>query len=243
MSVARFTLQNIVDLIRLNLGELVAANSKIADADPTDSGSAGQGQTGLYNVVNNYLQSLPLRVAGVMKELGVSPKDGVVQLSMWRTGPTALTASAGSSTVTFPADYYRWISFWDTTYLRSIFPITPPGRFSTRRVIRKAPGPPERIVIGGFSSGARQGTLYPGVLSGVTPTINLEYYRLPARMDPATTSPASTYPDIDPAFQDLCIVGPTVKLLGSDDPSFSRFKEEEHALLVGLAYTAYQEAG
>lgn len=238
MAIERFSLSEITDFVRLNIGEEDPAQSQIADANP----ASGNTLVGIYRVINNYLQSLPIRVGTMMRSLGMRPKDGMVQLSMWRTAATALTTASGDSVVYFPLDYYHYISFYDTQYRRPIYPVHSPLRWKAQveRFQLKPAGPPEAIVIQGFvtisSNWRRRGLLLPSTPTGNTPAINIDYYRLPALM--AGTSPTAEYPDIDLAFQDICIVGPTCELMRTDDPSYPRFKERETEILIALAYTA-----
>ncbi len=233
MAITRLTLANIVDLIRLNIGEDDEGLSKITDADP----GSGDSITGLYTVVNAYIQSIPTRCAAILQQEGIPVREGRLYFDMWRTSGTALTATSGSSTVHFPADYDQWISFYDETHKRTIHPVTHTSRWALSRLKSKPAGPPQRIQIEGYvtnsSAWVRKGILYPATLSGVTPNITLEYWRLPTAM--AESDATTEYPDIDPKFQDLCWIGPVVQLTRPDEGSYERHREEERALLLALA--------
>lgn len=236
MAVERFNLSEITDMIRLNLGEETPGQSQIADADP----SSGDTLVGIYRVINNYMQSIYVRLGTVMRSLNITPKDGIVRIGMWRSAATALTTTSGSAVAHFPTDYHQWISFYDTDYKRPVYPIDNPRRYlaQIKRFQTKPAGPPEALIIQGYvlngSTWQRRGLLQPSVPTGYTPAIEMEYYRLPAKM--AGSAPTTEYPDISPAFQDLCIIGPTVELMRRDDPALSRFEKKEAELLTSLAY-------
>jgi hypothetical protein len=104
----------------------------------------------------------------------------------------------------------------------------------------KTPGPPEFCEIGGFETAStvwrRKGTLYPATASGVTPSLSLTYWRIPARM--AGSSPSSEYPDIDPKYEQVIPFGVARELSRSQTPETQRWQELETEILLQMAGTA-----
>ena len=200
----------------------------------------GVGDTVLSRYVNNYLQSLSHRVASLMQARGELAEGQQVSLDMWRTDG-ALTETSGSSLVHFPVDYDRYISFWDRTHGRKISPIMDVDKYWRRKFLDRNDAdftaPTEWIEILGFVDNSntwqRSGQLWPRTVTGVTPDIQLMYYRLPA-----TVSADGDEPDIDIKYQNLLIYGPIQELLRDNRPSYTRYVDRERELLLGLAHTA-----
>lgn len=198
----------------------------------------------LYVVINRYGQRLPLRCAQVaISTLGLS--QGTIRFDMHRTvvnsatTGTGLRIAASSSTAYLPTDFDAAISWWDRTNNRRIRPIVGVAKWHDE-VKTKPAGPPEAIEILGVvldsSDWRRQATLHPATVSGVTPSVELTYYRLPAIMP--GSAPSSEYPDTDIKYQDLWIYGPVLELMRPGDPAYDRYAALEKELLVDLAQTA-----
>jgi hypothetical protein len=213
----RHTLENLKDAVRLHLGEKLTAYSRLDD-DQTAS------QTwSIYRQINNYLQ-------------GVSIRHGEVYLDCYRTSGN-LTSSSGSSTAHLPVDVDGVISFWDNTSSRKLNWVDNPSRYFANKSRNGVPGPPELLVLEGYvlngSDWQRQVTLYPGTISGVTPSIACEYYRVPAAMPESDAT--TEVPDIDPQFQDVLIYGVVASMMGTAHPSYQEFRTKETELLLAMA--------
>ena len=200
----------------------------------------------LLRQVNSYASRLTARCAQVLRESGMPISTGTVHFDMWRYTGT-LDATSGSQTVTFPVDYDRWISFYDSTNKRRLEVVTEVDRWHVRKLRDKPAGPPEAIELMGFGTavsglpstggeGVRVGKLYPATVTGTTPSISLHYWRLPTAM-PGNNFDLE-YPDCDPKFQMLWVYGPALEFLRPSDPGFARYQGLERELLIDLAYGA-----
>ena len=227
MAIQRLTLTQIETAILQNLGY-----SASTAAPWTTSAN-------LYLRINDYVQRLPQKVSALASQLrkeGVElPYTGIPRFDMWRSSAT-LTATAGSSTVHFPADYDQYISFWDATNSAPIYPVDNTSRYHLDILKKKSAGPPEAIEIGGFVSSSgwvREGTLYPATIAGTTPSITLEYWRVPASMSLGTDSP-----DLDPKYESIAVFGPIVDLSRTTGKEHERFMLIEKEMLSEMAMTA-----
>ena len=147
--------------------------------------------------------------------------------------------AASSSTVTLPDDYDQYISFYDTTANKPIEPVKSVSKWHYAKLKEKVAGPPEAIEIGNAATGSvnrRTATLYPATFTGVTPAIEMVYWRLPAVMPNST--PSTEYPDSDVKYHWLWVYGPLLTLLAPGDPGFERYAALEKDLLLDLAATA-----
>lgn len=233
MAVQRLSLDNIkTELLR------IAGYESSARAD-------WQTDANLYRIINMYGQRLSLRAAQVAREAGLPP-TGVPRFDMYKTRTTVTLAGGETSsdvrpqtTFAFPEDYDHWISFYDLTHKRPIRPTTEVSRWHLEKLKQKPLGPPEAIeIVDAYLSGStwqRRGFTYPPSPSGVNPTVELWYYRLPAIM--AGTSPTAEYIDADVKYHSLWIYGPAVELLRPDDPVYDRYASLERELLLDLVYT------
>jgi hypothetical protein len=166
---------------------------------------------------------------------------GTIHLDMWRTNAN-LTTTSGSSTAHLPTDYDHWISFWDNTHSKRIYPVEDTHRWQRKstRFRDRGAGPTEAIEIKGgvtnSSTWVRVAELLPSVVSGVTPSIRMDYWRLPAKIVGSDTS--SEYPDIDVKWEELLVVGTSKNLLRNDDPLYDRYDDAEKTMLFELARAA-----
>lgn len=230
IAVQRLTLAQIETAILQIFGYSASTNAPWATA------------ANLYLRINEYLQRLPGRLGQVAAQLRAEgerlPFSGVPRFDMWRTQAN-LTATSGSATVHFPADYDHYIGFWDSTNSRPVYPIETVGYFHEDLRTQSA-GPPEYIELLGFvtngSTWVRQGLVWPPTASGITPVIQCTYWRLPATM-PGTT-PTAEYPDIDPKWESIAIYGTVVDLSRPSEPEFSRYQQLEHEMLMEMARSA-----
>jgi len=162
------------------------------------------------------------------------------------TSGTGLLIAANSSTGYLPTDYYYYESFYDNTAKNTLDVIHNPSRRSrsVEALQKKANGPPEAIEIldvttDGSSNWRRQFTIYPSTLSGVTPSIDLVYYRVPASMP--GSSPTTEYPDAPVEFHPLWIHGTVMELLGRLDPNsaaYDRAKMAHDEMIQAIARQA-----
>ena len=226
MAILRLTLSNLeTEILRLS------GYAASADAPWTSSAT-------LYQIINRYMQQLSIRAAEVMNAAGLPLGRQSLRFDMWRT-QVAMTTTSGSSNADFPTDYDHYVSFWDNTNNRPVYTIEDVERFHPKIRLKPA-GPPEFINIRGFvisgSTWVRRGILYPSTPASVTPSINLEYWRLPAIMP--GSAPTTEYPDIDIKLQELAIYGPLVDLKIVSGPAYDRLVAKEKELLLELCHSA-----
>jgi hypothetical protein len=234
MAIQRSTVDELITEIRRNIGEPTAARSHVSDAE-------------IYMLLNRYLQKLAHRLANALRAEGIRVKDGGLRFDMWRDSwlstdnnqADALVVAEGSSAVYLPTNYDHCVSFFDETHERQLFVIHDPS-FLTSKIqeLKNRPvGPPEAIQIKGYTTNGtywvRECVLYPDTPSGVTPSLTLEGWRLPAKI-----TIGSEFPDIDPKYEELLVVGLSAMLLRKDDPNYKRFADEENVLLLTVASTA-----
>lgn len=230
MAILRLSLTNIRDIVRLAIGEQTSATSRVEDANTTTSTAS------LNTIINSYAQQISNRLTHVMRQAGLSFETEKVYPDFWRTSGS-MTETEGSSSVTFPADYDRYISFYDRTNRKPIVAVEAVSKWHLERLRRKSAGPPEAIeILGVNTSSVWTGTLWPPTESGVTPDIELTYWRLPAIMDTADAS--NTYPDAPPNFHLLWVYGAVLQLTRPDDPNYTRFQALESEMLLELAQMA-----
>jgi hypothetical protein len=228
MAIQRLSLSNILtELLRI----VGFASSTVSDWATNAN---------LYNIVNRYGQSIPIR----MSQASQSPKR--LLCDMWRTvvasaatGTDAMLVAAGSSTVYLPVNCDYVVSVYDVTNKAKVEIITDIDRWHIDDIKKKDPGPPEVIELLGYtdyatdSSWRRYGTIYPATVTGTTPSFTLTYYRLPAIMPGVAIE--TEYPDADPKYHSLWIYGPAAELLGPSNPAYDRYAALEKELLLDLA--------
>lgn len=198
----------------------------------------------LYNKINLTGQKIAQKAADVMRSEGKLSREGTPRFDMWKTtisstastGVTNFVIASGSSAILMPNNYDHWVSFYDTNEERFIYPIEHTHSERYRRFKRKSPGPIEAIEIQGMNSvGAQRNAEWMPVPVGV-PAVDMEYYRLPATMP--GSSPGAEYPDADYKFHYLWVLEPLLLLMRSDEPSYTRYLEQEQELIRQLAATA-----
>lgn len=234
MAVTRLTLANIeTHLLRICGGYAASTNAPwLLSAT-------------LYQTVNSYIQRLPIRVAQVaQKQLPAGTQR--VRLDMWRTRASSTTSGTGvvvtasSATIYLPVDHDATDRWWDKTNLRKIPEIKDVNILHKETLKTKDPGPPEAIELLDFVSDGtywrRQGTIHPATISNTTPSLELTYWRLPTAMPGSSAS--SEYPDLDPKYHWLAVVGPALELMAPTNPTIERLVAEEQEMLIDLAYSA-----
>jgi hypothetical protein len=229
MAVQRLSLTNIQTEILRIVGNYTTSN----DADwRTDAN--------LYQIINRYGQSLTTRVAAAVGLPSVS-------LPMYRTTATSGTAAsndifvtASSPTIFLPINLNEIISLYDVTNKRPLHPIRDVD-LDYNDVASKVAGVPDfyellDFVDDGSGNWRQKALLHPAPHTGITPSLRLKYYRLPAVM-PGDT-PQTEYPDADVKYHSLWIYGPVVELMAPNSPIFDRYVALERGLLMDLARAA-----
>lgn len=212
MAITRLTLSEIIEHIRLALGEPVAARSKVTDAQ-------------IVKLVNAYGQTMVAKA---------HPRH----FGMYRAAST-LSCSAGSATVYLPSDCDDPISFYDTATDKTL-PVIENVKLYHPDLVKLPTGPARAIELLDFALNSttwqRKARLWPTPVSGTTPTIDVDYWRLPASF--ANSSPTEEYADCDPKFQMLFVYGTLLDLVYVDDPGYQAIKQMHDELFVKLLETA-----
>lgn len=205
----------------------------------------------LYLRINEYVQSLPMRMNQVARELAmqgvIKPNQLPLHHDMWHTdctsstsGTTVIKVASGSSAAYMPTDYDAWISIYDVTNKKPVRAIEDPDRFLTEELLAKPPGPPQYLHIQGYvtngSDWRRTCTIYPATLTGVTPSFRMSYYRVPAAFPGA--SPSAEYADIDPKYESVVVDGTVCLLARSTGFEYDRFQAREQSALVEMCMGA-----
>lgn len=233
MAVQRLSLSNIATLVKQAIGVDSSTNA------------FWESDANLYLYINQAGQNIPVKVA-----LVVAPDDptAVVVVDFWRTkansatSGTGVVVTAGNSTGYLPVDYYHWESFYDLTSKKKLSVISSTAsRDRVIELIRKRPaGPPEAIeILDMATNGAnwqRKFQFIPDTLTGVTPSVELVYYRLPASM--AGSTPATEYPDAPVEFHTLWVDGAILELMAPSNPNYDRYKARYDETIQALARQA-----
>jgi hypothetical protein len=226
----RQTLEALTDAIRLHLGEKLTGYSRLDDDQTATQ------KWSIYRQINSYLQGIRQHIHSRLRTEGVSLRHGELFLDAYRTSGI-LTVTAGSSTAYMPVDTDGVITLWDSTNSRKLDFVENPSKYFATRSRRAVPGPPEWIVSEGWalngSDWQRKVTIYPSTVTGVTPSIAIEYYRIPATMPESDAT--AEYPDIDPQFQDVLIYGVVTSMMGSVHPAYQEYRTKETELLLAMA--------
>lgn len=230
---------------RLTLNQIITQILNITGFDSSDV-APWESDANLTVKINMTTQKIGQKVARIILGTGADVSKGNVKLDMWRssadstasTGAGNLVVSSGSSTVQLPADYDHWKSFWDSDLEQWFYPIERNHTQYMQRLLKRPPGPPEAIEILGYggTNWQRQCTLYPTPPTGVTPSITLDYWRIPAVMPGSDAD--NEYPDGDYKFHYLWVLEPVLELLRPDDAAYNRYKEVEQEMMLELAATA-----
>ncbi len=193
----------------------------------------------LYKYINRAGQNIPIKVGMLLKS------NKPVLIDFWRdtvtsaTSGTSLYIAASASTGYLPTDYYHYESFYDLTNKRPVYVIDNPVRhIRTIELLKNKPaGPPEAIELNDMTLNSttwcRQFTIYPSTISGVTPSISLVYYRLPATM--AGSDASAEYPDAPVEFHSLWVYGPLLDLMAPNHANYERVKLLHDELIGALA--------
>ena len=215
------------------MGEPDASRSHITDAN-------------IVKVMNRYIQQLPTRAAMLLRQEGISVKESTLHFDMWRDqwtstvtpGSDSLVVTAGSSTVNLPDNYDHFISFYDLTHKKHIpvISLADSENIKIEELLNKPAGPPEAIEIYGYTEDTlwfRTAKLFPDVPSGVTPSLRLEGWRLPA-----AAGTVDEYPDIDIKHEWLLVIGTAAEMMRKDDPNYDRYRQLEVEYMLPLAASA-----
>lgn len=200
----------------------------------------------LYRKINLTGQKVVQKAADVLREQGKLSMHGTPHFDMWKTrasstistGVTNFVVTAGSTAVLLPNNYDQWISFYDTAHKQFIYPIKQSHAERYRRLLERAPSPIEAIEIQGTNSAGaqRDARWLPDVEAGVTPAVDMEYFRIPATMP--GSSPSAEFPDADYKFHYLWILEPLLLVMASDDPAYENYLGQEKELIGQLASSA-----
>lgn len=230
--------------LRISLNDIETAILEITHYS-TSANAPWARSANLYMRINEYGQRLPMHLNSIAMQAGVATS---VHFDCWKTTATSSTSGAGnvvvaasSSTIYMPTDYDHWISFYDVTNKRPIPVIEHVDRWHYEDLVLAPPGPPQYVEIGGMGTGdsawRRTATTYPATLTSITPSIRLQYWRLPAKM--AGTTPNAEYPDIDGKYESLFIYGPVCDLTRHTDPdTYGTYSALEQQLLTEMVMTA-----
>ena len=224
MAIDRLSLTMLRVMIRRAIGEPDSADSILTDAQLTDT-------------INAYSLNISFKATRLHQQRDPRYR-GVVRFGQWRDVAT-ITGTSGSSTIYLPIDYDQYISFYDETAATSrhpIYPIVDVNRWFSEGVREAPPGPSRRILLLNWelngSAWQRRADLWPSVQTGVTPSVVMYYWRLPAAL--VDSAPTTNFPDADPKFHRLWVVGPVLELMRSNDPTYERWFQEEQALLAQM---------
>jgi hypothetical protein len=228
---------------RLTLAQIETELLRIAGGYDASTSADWGTSANLYRIINLYLQRLPARCAQVARELKLPMTGNCLHFTMWRRSATSTTSSgddnlvvtAGSSVVTLPTDHDETVSWYDETNGGLLAEVTNVDKYDSG-LRDRPPGPPVAVELTGISSARKTGKFYPATVSGVTPSVTLTYFGLPAKM--AGSSPTTEYPDIGAKWESLAIYGPALELLRPSSPSYDRYAALERELLIDLAFSA-----
>lgn len=194
--------------------------------------------TNLLVKINTNAQRIPQKLRQVASAEG---RVGRAGMPMWWTTATStvstgdgnFTVTSGTATGSLPANFDMPISLYDVTNTRFIKIVDTVNTSSYRRWREANAGPTRALQLQDWNESAkRQFRLLPDVASGVTPSLRMEYYRLPATM---ATASDTVYPDGDYKYHYLWILETVLDLLRIDDPSYDRYLGLEKEMLVEMA--------
>ena len=185
------------------------------------------------------------RIPGKLRQIAVGQgMKGRLAMPMWWTttdstpsgGAGDLDTGPGVSTVSFPDDMDLLVSLYDLTNNRFIDVVEVPYSEKWYRDLREAtPGITKVLHLQGTTTFAsttvRDGRLLPDVVAGITPSLRLGYYRLPADL----ASGSASFPDADTAYHYLWVLETVLDLLRPDTPNYDRYLALEKEMLVEMA--------
>lgn len=191
-----------------------------------------------YVRMNEYAQRLPFRLNMLARQMGIKTP---IHFECWKSscnsstsGTTVVKVTAATATIYLPSDYDHYISFWDITDKHKIPVIKDVDKYHSD-LANAVAGPTQAVEISGFvldgSDWRRSATLYPTPTG--TPSIRLQYYRLPAIMDAA-----GEYPDIDPKYESLFIYGTVCDLARNTAFEYDRYAALEKEMMADMISTA-----
>ncbi len=189
--------------------------------------------------INLVAHRIPQKVRQIAIAQGL---DGRLGLPMWWTTINSAGAGVGNFVVasgtaigSLPADFDMGISVYDVTHKRPI-EIVKTREEQWYHTLREAPaGPSRKIHFQDHAGGAqRQYRLLPDVVTGVTPSLRMEYYRLPTDV----ASGSSSFPDADYKYHYLWILETVLDILRPDTPNYDRYLALEKEMLVEMAESA-----
>ena len=231
-------------ITRLSLSDIETELLRIVGNYPTSPDSDWKTTAALYRIINTYGQKLVMKAAQFVKS---APPGRQVRIDMYRTTTNSTTTgsgllvSSGGSVIYLPVNCDLPLTLYDRTAGAQV-PFVRNVRAYHQDLLDMLPGTPaacellDYVTVPVESTWARQGVLYPATASGVTPSLTLEFYRLPASM--ATDMADATYPDCDPKYDWLFVYGPACDLLRPENPTYERYKAMETEMLKELAVTA-----
>lgn len=197
----------------------------------------------LYKYINLAGQNIPIKVGLVLEA-----KGRPVLIDFWKTTTTSATSGTGvvvaaaSATGYLPVDCYYPDVFYDLTNKKTLYPIRNAAKHQRQiTALKNAPaGPPEAIelldMVLNSTNWQQKFTFLPATATGVTPSIQLDYYRMPASM--AGSNPTTEYPDCPVEFEALWIYGPVLDLMAPTDPKYDRYKVMHDELIQAVAAKA-----
>ena len=183
---------------------------------------------------------IPQKIRQVAQALGF---QGRISMPMWFTtidstdsaGTGNFVVSASTATGHLPVDADMVHSVIDLTDNRLIPVIESSNETWYEKLRRGQPGPTKYIHITGMAGGTEQAfRLLPDVAAGVTPSMRLEYYRIPTDL----ASGGSSFPDADYRFHYLWVLIGVLEILRPDTPNYERYLQLEKEMLIEMAETA-----
>jgi hypothetical protein len=238
MAVQRLTLDQIETAVLQIMGYSESANA------PWTS------QPNLWKRINEYMQRLPMRLNTVAREMAtqglLKPTELPLHFDMWLTEATSAATGTGfkiaasASTAYMPTDFDAVQTCYDLTGKRYVPVVESVDKWMADELTNAPPGTPKCIKLLGYaldgSDWRRSATIYPSTVSGVTPSMRLAYFRLPAIM--VGTLPTAEYPDIDPKYGSISIYGTVCDLARGTGFEFTQYAQLEREMLTEMCLTA-----
>lgn len=224
---SRLTLATLADVIRFHIKQVDKATSRVTD-------EAAANVHGLYDQIQHYIQNLSKHVAGALQ----LPLGKRVLLPMYLSRNQSVSTSSGSSTAWLPQDCNWPILLWDSTNSREVDLVHFPSDYDMVALRKMTAGPPKFALGNGFvidtgdsNKWKKQLTLFPPTVTGVTPSLVVDQYRIPASFTATVAAEDTSYADIDPNYQYAVIWGVISEWLTISHPTYNRFREKELSIL------------